>query len=101
MIGNPRILILDEATSALDLDSERALLMRMPDICRGRTVIVITHRLSMLRGVKRVILLDDGCIAEDGAPADLLARGGLFATLWRQQAPSPAGVQRPKATDAL
>ena len=87
LIGEPRILVLDEATSALDYESERIVHANMHRIRRGRTVIVIAHRLSAVRGADRILVVEGGEIVEDGAPAELLARpDGRFARLARAQA---------------
>ena len=83
---NPRILILDEATSALDYESEQAIQSGMESICRGRTVIVIAHRLSALRLVDRVIVLEDGRLVEDGGHGELLRAGGYYAGMHARQA---------------
>jgi subfamily B ATP-binding cassette protein HlyB/CyaB len=83
---NPRILILDEATSALDYESERIIQENMRAIVRGRTVIVIAHRLAAVRPCSRIIGMSQGLIVEEGAHAELLGRrGGLYAHLWALQ----------------
>ena len=83
---DPRILILDEATSALDYESERIIQRNMRRIVRGRTVIVIAHRLSSVRACNRIIGMDDGCIVEAGSHEELIRRpGGLYAYLWGLQ----------------
>jgi len=83
---NPRVLIFDEATSALDYESERIIQDNMRHIVRGRTVIVIAHRLAAVRACDRIIALDRGRIVEAGTHADLLRReGGLYAHLWSLQ----------------
>ncbi|SRR5579883_2335596 len=83
---NPRILILDEATSALDYKSERIILRNMQSIVRGRTVIIIAHRLAALQPCTRIVGMQDGKIVEEGAPADLLKDGqSLYAQLWAVQ----------------
>jgi subfamily B ATP-binding cassette protein HlyB/CyaB len=93
LFGNPRILILDEATSALDYESEAALQRNMAAICRGRTVIVIAHRLSTVRHAHRIVVLERGKVAEAGPHDALLQRpGGLYARLWRLQAGVTAGA---------
>ncbi|WP_051440874.1 ATP-binding cassette, subfamily B, bacterial HlyB/CyaB (plasmid) [Ensifer sp. WSM1721] len=83
---NPPILILDEATSALDYDSERIVLANMRQIVRGRTVIIIAHRLATVRACNRIIGMAEGRIVEVGTHDQLLARAdGLYAHLSRLQ----------------
>lgn len=83
---SPRILIFDEATSALDYESEEAIQANMREIARGRTVIIIAHRLAAVTQCSRIVSLDRGRIVEDGAPKDLLRReGGFFARMLRYQ----------------
>jgi ATP-binding cassette, subfamily B, bacterial HlyB/CyaB len=95
LFTNPRILILDEATSALDYESEAILQRNMAAICQGRTVIVIAHRLSSVRGANRIVVMDKGRIVEMGSHDALLQQpGGLYARLWSMQSglpPSPPG----------
>ncbi len=87
LFTRPRILILDEATSALDYESEAALQRNMAAICRGRTVIIIAHRLSAVRHAHRIIVMERGQIVEQGPHDELLRRPeGLYAHLWRLQA---------------
>ena len=91
LFTNPRILILDEATSALDYESEAILRRNMAAICRGRTVIVIAHRLSSVRQAHCIIVMDKGRIVESGPHDELAARPkGLYAHLWALQAGAPA-----------
>ncbi|WP_208112130.1 peptidase domain-containing ABC transporter [Zavarzinia compransoris] len=86
LAGNPRILILDEATSALDYESEEAIQRNMREIARGRTVIVIAHRLAAVTRCDRIITLEKGRVAEDGRPAELRASGaGFFARMLKHQ----------------
>ena len=85
LLMDPPILILDEATSALDPESEQIVKQNLGDIARGRTVIIVAHRLSMVRRADRILVLDKGNI--DGlAPHDILVhREGLYRDFWRQQ----------------
>lgn len=86
LMSDPRILIFDEATSALDYESERVIQDNMRSICRGRTVLIIAHRLSAVRAAHRIIVLERGRIVESGAPATLLKNeAGYYARLCRLQ----------------
>jgi len=97
LVGNPRILIFDEATSALDYESEAAIQANMRRITKGRTVVLIAHRLSTLRGADRIVTVEQGRLIEDGTHESLLAAGGRYAELWRLQAggPAPLLTERP------
>jgi ATP-binding cassette, subfamily B, bacterial HlyB/CyaB len=84
---NPRILIFDEATSALDYESEKIIQDNMKQIARGRTVIIVAHRLATIRNCERIIALENGQIVEDGSHAELLSKpASLYGRLWRIQA---------------
>jgi subfamily B ATP-binding cassette protein HlyB/CyaB len=86
LMGNPRILIFDEATSALDYESERVIQQNMQTICKGRTVIIIAHRLSAVRDANRIVVMDRGQIVEQGTHAELLAhQAGHYSRLHRLQ----------------
>jgi len=85
LVHQPRILIFDEATSSLDPESEAIVQSNLAALARGRTVIVITHRLSNLVGADTIIVVDRGRIVEGGSHAELLGRPGLYHDLWRQQ----------------
>ena len=86
LLKNPPILILDEATSALDSRTEADILDTLRRIERGRTTIVIAHRLSTVVHADQIVVLDAGRIAERGSHAELLRRGGLYAEMWARQA---------------
>lgn len=79
------ILILDEATSALDSEVEAAIQTSLMKLMQGKTVIAIAHRLSTIAEMDRLIVLDNGKIAEEGSHNALLARGGIYARLWARQ----------------
>lgn len=86
LAANPRILILDEATSALDYESERIIRENMREIVKGRTVIVIAHRLTAVRECDRILAMKDGCIIESGSHVELLRKpDGLYRHLWMLQ----------------
>ncbi|RMM84580.1 Type I secretion system ATPase, HlyB [Pseudomonas coronafaciens pv. striafaciens] len=86
LMGNPRILIFDEATSALDYESERIVQQNMQSICKGRSVIIIAHRLSAVRDANRIVVVDRGQIVEQGTHAELLShQAGHYSRLHRLQ----------------
>jgi subfamily B ATP-binding cassette protein HlyB/CyaB len=86
LVTDPRILIFDEATSALDYESERIIQHNLKEIAKGRTVLVIAHRLSTVRGMDRIITFERGCLIEDGTHDALIKTGGRYASLHRLQA---------------
>lgn len=79
------ILVLDEATSALDSESERLIQDALENLMRGRTAIVVAHRLSTVASLDRIVVLSHGAIAEDGTHEELVAAGGEYASLWSRQ----------------
>ncbi|HRE20155.1 MAG TPA: ABC transporter ATP-binding protein/permease [Rhabdaerophilum sp.] len=85
ILKGPPILVLDEATSALDSYTEKEIQDALERVSRGRSTLVIAHRLSTVINANRIIVLDKGVIAESGTFNELLARGGLFAGMWNKQ----------------
>ena len=85
LLKNSPVLILDEATSALDTQSERRIQEALNNLMKDRTTIVIAHRLSTVESADRIIVLDAGRIVESGAHAELLQKGGHYASLYRMQ----------------
>jgi len=86
LVMNPRILIFDEATSALDYESENIIQRNMRQICKGRTVFIIAHRLSAVRHADRIITIEAGRLVEDGTHDELIKKGGRYAMLHQIQA---------------
>ena len=84
-LKNPQILILDEATSALDSVTEQRIQNALDTLARGRTCIIIAHRLSTVQGADRVAVIDGAHVCEQGPPAELIARDGKYAALCRAQ----------------
>ncbi|HVI29027.1 MAG TPA: ABC transporter ATP-binding protein/permease [Hansschlegelia sp.] len=85
ILKGPPLLILDEATSALDSATEKEIQDALERVSRGRTTIVIAHRLSTIVAADEILVLDAGEIVERGAHAELIAQGGLYASLWNRQ----------------
>ncbi|WP_045234773.1 ABC transporter ATP-binding protein [Deinococcus pimensis] len=81
-----RVLVLDEPSAALDPRAESEVFERFAELARGRTTLLITHRLASVRMADRVLVLRAGKLVEDGTHAELLAQGGEYAALWRMQA---------------
>jgi ATP-binding cassette subfamily B protein len=84
-LKNPPILILDEATSALDAETELAIQQSLAELSRGRTTLVIAHRLATIRDADRIVVLTDRGIAEQGSHQELIAAGGIYSRLYRAQ----------------
>ncbi|MBS7736662.1 ABC transporter ATP-binding protein/permease [Chelatococcus composti] len=85
ILKGPPILVLDEATSALDSFTEKEIQDALDRVSRGRTTLVIAHRLSTVVGADEIIVLDKGVIAERGTHEELLAAGGIYAAMWNRQ----------------
>lgn len=85
ILKNPQILILDEATSALDTESERVVQEALDRLMVGRTSFVIAHRLSTIKNADRILVMEKGCLVEDGSHDELMAKDGLYAHLYKIQ----------------
>ena len=84
-LKNAPILVLDEATSALDSETEIAIQKSFDELARGRTTLAIAHRLSTLRNMDKIVVLNDGNVVEYGTHGQLLRRRGEYARLWKMQ----------------
>jgi ATP-binding cassette subfamily B protein len=85
ILKNPSILIFDEATSALDSETEKGIQAELDRIARGRTTLVIAHRLSTVMDADQILVLDQGHIIERGTHRGLLERNGAYAQMWALQ----------------
>jgi ATP-binding cassette subfamily B protein len=85
ILKGPPILILDEATSALDSHTEREIQDALDEVAKDRTTLVIAHRLSTIVGADNILVLDAGRLVEQGTHGELLAKDGLYASLWNRQ----------------
>jgi subfamily B ATP-binding cassette protein HlyB/CyaB len=85
LVTNPRVLIFDEATSALDYESESIIQRNLSQICHGRTVFIVAHRLSTVRPAHRILVIEKGEIIEEGKHDELIKRNGYYARLHKHQ----------------
>jgi ATP-binding cassette, subfamily B, bacterial len=85
LLADAPIVLLDEATAALDVETEIAVQHAVAALAKGRTIVAVAHRLTTILGFDRIVVMESGRIVEDGAPADLIAKGGRFARLLRMQ----------------
>ena len=86
ILRDPKILILDEATAAMDTETERRIQTALEKLIKGRTAIMIAHRLSTLRSADKLIVIENGKMPESGTPAELIAKKGIYYNLYRMQA---------------
>ena len=92
ILKGPPILMLDEATSALDSQTEKDIQDALDGIAKDRTTLVIAHRLSTIVHADRILVLEKGVLVEQGTHAELIERGGLYASLWNKQPGSGRGT---------
>jgi ABC-type multidrug transport system fused ATPase/permease subunit len=85
LLKDPPLVVFDEATSNIDTETEVKIREALHDLTQGRTTFIIAHRLATLHHVDRIIVMDRGCIVEQGSHEDLLHRGGLYAGLYEAQ----------------
>jgi ABC-type transport system involved in Fe-S cluster assembly fused permease/ATPase subunit len=85
LLKNPGIMVFDEATSSLDSGSEQAILEALREVAERNTTLVIAHRLSTIVDADHIVVLDQGCVVEQGTHADLLDKQGIYASLWELQ----------------
>ena len=84
-LRNPKILILDEATSALDSITEQQIQKAFNELSKGRTTLIIAHRLATIRDADRIVLVDDGVVKECGTHEELISQNGEYAKLYNAQ----------------
>ena len=96
-LKNPPILILDEATSALDNTTEILIQQSLDELCKGRTTLVVAHRLSTIKNADEIAVISDGKIAEQGRHEDLIQKNGIYADLYQLQFRANTGLDAPAA----
>ena len=101
LLRDTPVLLLDEATSALDAQSEQVVQQALEKLSGGRTTIVIAHRLSTIRDADKIVVMDRGAVVDEGTHEDLLARGGIYADLYRLQFQDGKTVIDPEGAAAL
>jgi len=101
LLTDAPVLVLDEAASFADPDSEVAVQAAIAELCRGRTVLVIAHRLRSITGADQIVVLDGGRVAEAGRHHDLLRRRGYYARLWNASQQDPGSQAGHLASDQV
>lgn len=92
ILKDPKILLLDEPTSSVDTETERQIQSGLKCLTAGRTTIAVAHRLSTIADADRILVVENGTIAEEGSFEDLLRAKGRFYTMWSNQAAAPTGT---------
>ncbi|MBQ6710821.1 MAG: ABC transporter ATP-binding protein, partial [Clostridia bacterium] len=82
---DPEILILDDSVSAVDTDTEEKILQHLRETRKGKTNIIIAHRISTIQDADKIIVIDEGRLAEEGSHEELLAQGGIYADMYNRQ----------------
>lgn len=85
LLVNPKILVLDEATSSIDTETEKAILQAIEKVMAGRTTFIVAHRLSTIRNVSKILVIDKGKIIESGTHQELINLKGEYYTLYKNQ----------------
>ena len=85
LLNNPKIIIFDEATSALDYKTERIVMNNLDSIAKGRTMLIIAHRLSTVVKCDKILVMERGRLVEEGSHQQLMEKKGLYYSLYRQQ----------------
>lgn len=85
IIRSPRILVFDDPLSAVDTATEEAILTGLKEVMVGRTAVIISHRISAVKGADRIVVLEHGTVAQTGTHAQLMAQEGIYAALYHEQ----------------
>jgi len=101
MLRNPSLLVLDEPTSALDPGAESAIMATLAKLAKGRTVVMVTHRLASVIGADQICVFERGELVQQGTHTELVGRSGLYARLWEQQSGGHHTESRDRTSDAL
>ena len=85
LLSNPKLLVFDEATSALDYQSESIIMHNLDSIAKGRTMLIVAHRLRTVKGCDKILVMDNGRLVESGSHQSLVDAGGIYSRLYKQQ----------------
>jgi ATP-binding cassette subfamily B protein len=85
LLADPRIVVLDDALSSVDTATEERIQKELKTALLGRTSVIVSHRISSIRQADQILVLDDGCVIERGTHDELLAHGGLYASIYERQ----------------